>query len=169
MMTSVSVQKVNRDEKAAVPVFEEFSGRFDEIQKRAFELFEKRMCAAEQANEDWLRAEQEVLGSPAVEFADKGNAYELRVALPGFDARDVQVIVTEDEVIVHAVSKKERQSEKEDVLWTELRDGDIYRRIHVPTPIEAGKIEATLEQGILRITAPKFVDAREKALVVIAA
>ena len=165
-MPNVSVRNVKEGERAAVPVFNKSFERFDQIQKRAFELFEKRNCEPGHAVEDWLMAEKEILGSSAPEFSDNGNSYEFRVELPGFDVRDVRVIATADEVIVHAATEKERQLEEEDGLWTELRSSDVYERIQAPNPIEPGKVEAALEQGVLRITAPKLIATKEKVLAI---
>lgn len=161
-MPSVKVQTVSDQEKPAVPIFEEFGKRLDEIRRRAYELFEKRGSEIGRALEDWFKAEREVVGSPPAEFADKGGAYELQIALPGFDVKDVNVTAAGDEIIVKAASREEKKSEEGKVLWTEFSSNDLYRRFQAPNLIDTDKTTATLEKGMLHIHAPK-AEVKEKA------
>jgi HSP20 family protein len=168
-MPNVMVHKVNEQEKAAVPIFDELAKRLDEIRQRAFELFETRGRDIGHAVEDWIKAEREILRSPAAEFTEKGNAYEFRIALPGFDVNDVQVTAAPDEIIVKAASKQEKKSEEDKVLWTDFTSKNVYRRFQTPDPIDADKTTATLDKGLLRITALKAAAVKEKTISVRAA
>src|SRR5215471_16063843 len=156
-MANVEVQKFNGD-KSRFPIFAELAKRFDSVRRRAFELFETRGRGDGNDLEDWLKAEREMLGSCPSELKDTGNAFETQIALPGFDAKDVQVTASEDELIVRAGSKKETKSESDNVLWTEFSSCDIYRRIPLPSSVDAEKTTASLENGILQITAPKVAE-----------
>lgn len=167
-MPNVTVQTVNGSEKR-LPVFDEIAKRFDAVRNRAFELFETRGCEIGNGLDDWLKAEREILGSPIAELAEKDSAYELQVALPGFDVKDVQVTATPAEIIIHAASNQEKKTEKENLLWTEFASSDVYRQVQIPNPIDADKTTATLEKGLLRITAPKAVEAQKKPVAINAA
>lgn len=168
-MPNVEIQKVKDGQRAVLPFFQEFEKRFNEIQNRAFELFENGGRRFGSDMDNWLKAEREVFGSPAAELADKGDAYELQMALPGFDPKEVEVTATPDELIVHATSSQEKKSEKKDVLWSEFTSSDLYRRIPAPTPLNTEGATATLEKGVLRITAPKAAEAKPKAVAIKAA
>ncbi len=167
-MPNVAIQKMNGSEKK-LPIFEEIAKRFEEVRHRAFELFENRGCQGGRGLEDWLHAEREILGSPAAELAEKDGAYELLVALPGFDVKDVRVTATPTEIIVHASSSQEKKSEKNTVLWTEFGSNDVYRQLQIPNSIDADKTTATLEKGVLRITAPKAIQTEKQLIAVKAA
>jgi len=167
-MANVVVQKTDTSEKH-LPILDEIAQRFEEVRRRAFELFENRGCEIGRGLEDWLKAEREILGSPAAQLAEKDSSYELQVALPGFDAHDVQVTATPSEIIVHAASSKEKKSGKENLVWTEFAANDVYRQVHTPKQINADKTTAVLEKGLLRITAPKAVQAEKKSIAVTAA
>ena len=168
-MPNVEIQKVKDGQKDGLPFFQEFEKRFNEIRNRAFELFENRGRRFGSDLEDWLKAEQEIFGSPAAELADKGNEYELKMALPGFDPRDVQVTATPDEIIIHAVSSTEKKSDKGNVLWSEFTSSDVYRRVPAPTTLNTEGITATLEKGVLNITARKAAEPTLKSIAVKAA
>ena len=91
----------------------------------------------------------------------KDGAYEIQIALPGFEVKEVEVTATPTEVLVHAATKEERKTQKGAVLWTEFGSNDVYRRFQVPNPINVDKVTATLENGILKINAPEAVKPKE--------
>jgi HSP20 family molecular chaperone IbpA len=163
-MPNVAVEKVNGGGKEAIPLFEEFAKRFEGVRQRAFELFEKRGGEIGHSIEDWIKAERELLRSPAAEFTDKGSGYELKIALPGFEVKDIQVTAAPDEIIVKAASRQEKKSEEDKVLWTEFSSSDLYRRFETPGPIDVEKTKATLEKGLLCITVPKAAEIKEKTV-----
>lgn len=168
-MPNVEIQKVKDSEKTGLPIFQEFEKRFGQIRNRAFELFETRGRELGHELEDWFKAEREIFGSPVSELVDKGNAYELQMALPGFDSRDIEVTATPDELIIHASSEQQKKSDKENVLWSEFTSSDVYRRVPAPTSLNSEGATATLEKGILRITAPKAQETKSKSIAVKAA
>jgi len=153
MSGKVEVHKVDTGGKLA-PIFEEIGKRFDDVRRRAFEFFQKRGEPGDPLD-DWLKAEREIMGWAAAELIEKEGAYQAEVALPGFDAKEVEVTVTPTEIVVHAVSKEEKHGEEKNVVWTEFGSRDLYRRLEAPGPIDTEKTTATIEKGMLRIVAPK--------------
>jgi HSP20 family molecular chaperone IbpA len=161
-MSQVAIKKVSDAAgKKMLPIFEEIEKRCDAVQRRAFELFEKRGRELGHEVEDWLKAEHELMGWPAAELVEKQGAYEMEITLPGFEAKDVEVTATPTEVIVHAAIEEEKKTEKENVVWTEFGSNDVYRRFEVPNPINVDKVTAKLDKGILHINAPEVAKPRE--------
>jgi HSP20 family protein len=159
-MSQIAITKAKETERQTLPIFGELAKRFAAIQRRAFDLFEKRGRELGHDLEDWLKAEHELLGWPAAELVEKDGAYQVEITLPGFAPKDVEVTAMPDEMIVHAAMHKEKKTEKENVLWTEFGSNDVYRRFGLPNPIDIDKVTANLEGGLLRITAPKIVQAK---------
>lgn len=151
-MSHVAIKKVN-DNNKTLPIFAEMAKRFEAIQKRAFDLFEKRGGEPGRSLEDWLCAEREVLGWPAAELTEKDGVYTVEIALPGFQSKDVEVTATPSEIMMHAVTSAEKKTQKGDVLWTEFGSNDVYRRFEVPQPIDVEHVTARLDNGILYIQA----------------
>jgi HSP20 family protein len=162
-MTQVAVKKVNNGSKETLPVFGELAKRFDAIERRAFDLFEGRGRELGRELEDWLKAEHEVLGWPAAELSEKDGAYQVQIALPGFEAKEVEVTATPSEIVVHAAAKQEKRGEKDKVLWSEFGSNDVYRRFELPNPIHADNVTANIENGILQIKAPEIAKPKEAA------
>ncbi len=164
-MSNVAVQKVENEALKTLPVFEQIEKRIENVRRRAFELFERRGCEFGRDLEDWLKAEREVFGWPAAEMIEKGKEYEFQMALAGFDAEDVGVTASPLEIIVHAQNESEKKTEESNVVWTEFGSNDVYRQFGIPEPIDVDKTRATLDKGILRITAVKAAAAKEKPIV----
>jgi len=164
-MAQVAITKVKDAEKKALPVFDEIAKRLEAVQRRAFELFEKRGREDGHELEDWFKAEQELFGSAAAELTEKNGVYEIGVTLPGFEAKDVEVTATPAEVVIHAATQKEKKSEKDNVLWTEFGSDDVYRRFQVPNAINVDQVTAKLDNGLLRVIAPKIANAKEPQMV----
>ncbi len=160
-MPQVAITKVNDTEKKTLPVFGEIAKRLQGVQRRAFDLFEKRGRELGHEWEDWFKAEHELFGWPAAELSEKDGAYGLEITLPGFEAKDVEVTVTPNEVIVHAATEKESKTQKDNVLWTEFGSNDVYRRFDVPNAINVDQVTAKLDNGILRVNAPEIVKPKQ--------
>jgi HSP20 family protein len=160
-MAQVAVTRVNDAEKKTLPVFGEIAKRLEGVQRRAFDLFEKRGGELGHELEDWFKAEHELLGWPAAELTEKDGAYELEITLPGFEVKDIEVTATPNEVIVHAATEKEKKTQKDNVLWTEFGSNDVYRSFDVPNAINVDQVTAKLDNGILRVNAPKTAKPKE--------
>jgi HSP20 family protein len=154
-MSDVTVQKVDDNARKTLPVFEQIEKRIDDVRRRAFELFEGRGRGFGHDLEDWLKAEQEVLGSLAAEVAENDTEFQYQIALPGFDAKEVEVTASPSEIIVHAQTKAEKKSEKSNVIQTEFSSNEVFRRFETSQPINVENIKATMDKGNLRIMAAK--------------
>lgn len=158
-MPNVHIQRDIEGERT-LPVFTEIFDRMEAVRQKAFELFEGRGGELGHELEDWIAAERAVMGWPAAELKDKRTAYEVEVTLPGFTAKEVEVTATNNEIIVHAASHHEKKGEDDTVLWSEYGSNDVYRRFDLPKAVDAERVTAHLDNGILHVMAPK-VEQRE--------
>jgi HSP20 family protein len=160
-MPQVAVTKLNDEEKKTQPIFGEIARRLEAVQQRAFDLFEKRGREVGHELDDWFRAEHELLGRSTAELAEQDRSYQVQVALPGFEAGDIEVTATPTGLIVHAAAEKQNETEENSVLWTEFGSSDVYRRFEVPIAINVDQVTAKLDNGILQINAPKVTKGKE--------
>ena len=168
-MANVTIQKVENVGSKPLPIFELIEKRLDDVRRQAFRLFEDRGYQLGHELDDWIKAEHEVFGWPAAELAEKDGKYEAEITLPGFDPSEVQVTATPSEIIVHAETKHEKRTEKQNVLWSEFGSNDVYRRFELPARIDVDKTSATLDKGMLHIVAAKAPVAQTKPVDVRAA
>ena len=168
-MANVAVEKIESKEVKPLPLFEELEKRFDEVRKRAFDLFEKRGGELGHALDDWLRAEHEVMGWPAAELRETDKQFDIELTLPGYEPKDVQVTATPTEVNVHARVEEEKKGEEAKVVWSEFSSNDVFRHFSFPEGIDVDNVKASLEKGMLHVTAMKKTPANVRPIEVKAA
>jgi len=168
-MATVAVQKIEDKGTKPLPLFQDIEKQMDQVRQRAFELFERRGCELGHAMEDWLKAEHEVMGWPAAEMDERDGKYELKMTLPGYEAKDIEVTATPSEIVVHANVETEKKTEAEKCLWTEFQSNDVCRRFELPETIDVEKVTANLDKGMLHVTAAKMPTAQARPIEVRAA
>jgi HSP20 family protein len=97
--------------------------------------------------------------------------YVVEALLPGVKPEDVKITALRDTITIHATMKPLRQpKEKTDKAGFYVRqeryEGEMSRTIELPTEIDAEKIIATYEHGMLTLHAPKVEAAKPKQITV---
>lgn len=153
-MTQVAIHKYSDQETMSPSLLERAQTMMDAIRHRAFELFEHRNDSNRSELDDWLQAEREVTWSPA-ELIDEEKAFQARIALPGFEAGEIEVSATPDAIIIEAGAYHTHEGQDENVCFCEFCGKNVFRRVDLPSTVDVDKVTASLDKGILRVTAPK--------------
>jgi len=153
-MANVTVEKVNESRVESPSLIQKLESIAERIRRRAYEIFEHRGTDGS-ALDDWLQAERDLTLKPQSELIEKDTKYEVRIAAPGFQASEASVTVLPDSVIVTAESTHKHEEKDGQVYLCEFGGKSLYRRIDLPKPISVDKVTASLDDGILRITAQK--------------
>jgi len=99
---------------------------------------------------------------PAMEIVEKDNALLVTAELPGVNKNDVNITL-EDGVLTITGEKKEETEQGKDGsryhMW-ERKYGSFKRAFTLPKEIDAEKITATFENGILSVVLPKTEKAK---------
>lgn len=91
--------------------------------------------------------------APRVDIYETGDHYVLVADMPGVAKRGLEILLDKNELSIGG--QVEAPSPKGDQLYHETTSRD-YRRTFVLDPeIDAEKIEAQLDQGVLTLTLPK--------------
>lgn len=99
-----------------------------------------------------------------VDLWETSDAYFLRADLPGLTADDIDINVTADTVSITGEMKPAQDVSKDGWLRQERRHGRFQRAFTLPTQLEANKIEATFENGVLHLVLPKAEAVRPKQI-----
>ena len=114
------------------------------------------------------RSISDVMGSdfsvtvPSVNITEEKDNIKLELAAPGMDKNDFNISIDKDQLIISA--EKEKQSEeKEENKWTrkEFNFSSFKRSFHLGEDINIEKIDASYENGILKLVLPKKEEAKE--------
>ena len=143
------------------PIVNQIGKLCEAVQHKAFELFEKRGFTPGQDLEDWFRAERELLSAPPSELVETENEMELRVALPGFELKDIQVTALPNQFFVQASAKKQKKEEGK-VHWSQFSSKEVCRRVDLPAAIDVNSTKALFANGMLTISADKAEMAKPK-------
>lgn len=122
---------------------------------------------------------------PAVNVRETDDALVVEAELPGLDASAVDVSVSGDELVLTGsrpggspaeagsccggacdteTDAAPRGTEGRKVVWhlRERGTGSFERRIPLPVPVDAGRVEARLVDGVLSVTCPKLADCQPR-------
>jgi HSP20 family protein len=82
----------------------------------------------------------------------------LLAAIPGMRPKDLELTVHQDTVTISGTLHDVAESEEaKGATWytRELWDGQIRRVLRLPFPVNADDVQATFENGILKVVMPK--------------
>jgi HSP20 family protein len=154
-MANVVVQKIGKDKPAPAPLLKELKDTFERIRKRAFELFESRGRTSGGELEDWIQAERDLFWIPRAELAETGTEFKIRVGVPGMDARNLEVTAQSGEILVRGNTERRIEKRGQGVYYSEFGEKSLFRRFEVPGSIDLDRVTASVENGMLTVTAPK--------------
>ena len=101
---------------------------------------------------------------PPAEIQETPAAIQLKLEVPGMEAKDLDVQVTAEAVSISGERQSETQTEEKGVTRTEFRYGNFRRVIPLPTPIQNDKVQAEYKNGILSLTLPKVEAEKTKVV-----
>jgi HSP20 family protein len=100
--------------------------------------------------------------SPLVDIEEQDDAYVLEAELPGVKREDVNIEVVGNELsITGEIKEKERTGA---LRRRTRRTGRFEYRLRLPDQVDAAKIEASLDQGVLTVKVPKSERAQRQKI-----
>jgi HSP20 family protein len=91
---------------------------------------------------------------PAVDLIRRPSELVLRADLPGVTSDDLRIVVDGATLTISGERQEPAVAEDDSYLREERRRGPFSRSLAVPTPIDAAKIDARLEDGVLEVILP---------------
>jgi HSP20 family protein len=132
---------------------EELEWRFEDIFGRSFLPTAWGRIPTEQR--DW---------APTMEVFEKEDKFVVKAELPGMKKEDIDVSVVGDTLIIKGERKAESEVKEEDYYCCERFYGSFFRSIALPSHVEAEKIEASCEDGVLEVSLPKVPEVKPKKI-----
>jgi len=101
---------------------------------------------------------------PSIDLTETKDKLVVRAELPGLDAKDVDIILTDDILTIRGEKKEEKEEKDEHRYFVERYHGAFERKIKLPTLVKKDKIDATFDKGVLTINLPKSEEAKKKEI-----
>lgn len=135
--------------------FERADNIYEQIARRAFEIFQGNGGIAGGDVDDWLKAEAQILYPLQLEVKKTDAGVSVEAKVPGFEAENLAVGLEGRRLTITGKreSKMERKDEKG--AYEEQTSDEIFRAIALPVDVDPDKATATVKNGILRLQMPK--------------
>jgi HSP20 family protein len=115
------------------------------------------------------RGGQAARWAPAVDIGEDDQKYVITAELPGTRKEDVRVEVHENVLTISGEKRCERdenKDQKEQSRWVERCYGSFSRSFTLPANVAADKVNASFQDGVLRIDMPKAESAKPRQITV---
>jgi HSP20 family protein len=113
-----------------------------------------------------IRKAMEGTWMPAIDLTETEKEFILRAEVPGVPKENLDVHL-EGEVLTLTGHRETKTTEKdENMLWEEREAGKFVRTLRLPKPVEANKVEAVYNDGVLTVRVPKALLAIKNKILI---
>ena len=102
--------------------------------------------------------------APAVDVYEDEHNVTLKIEVPGIDEKDIDVRIENNTLTVHGERKIEKEEKEENYRRVERQYGSFTRTFNLPPTVDAEKVQADYDKGVLKITLPKKAEAKPKQI-----
>lgn len=129
---------------------------------REFDRFFERfgLPALRQAEGDRTRYDF----SPQFEVEEDKTAYHLKFDLPGIPKDQIKIDLHENSLTVSGERKEEKTADSKTQHFSDVFYGSFSKSINFPNTVDAEKVTASYENGILSISIPKSETTRSRQI-----
>ena len=92
---------------------------------------------------------------PKTDVAETDKAFEIHLAVPGMKKEDFNLEVNENYLTISGERKFNNEKNDKNYHTVETYYGSFSRSFRIPENVEASKIQAAYNNGILEVTLPK--------------
>ena len=110
--------------------------------------------------------EREATWGPALDVVEKEDSYIVKASVPGVAPEDVEITLTDNVLTIKGETKEEKEDKQENYHLRERHYGSFVRSITLPATVNADKVEAVNEHGVLTLTLPKSEAVKPKKITV---
>ena len=98
--------------------------------------------------------------NPAVNIKENDKSFDLELAAPGLDKKDFNIEVNDNVLTVSFESKQENEVSEDNYTRREFGYRSFKRSFTLPETVNADKIQAKYENGVLNLNVPKKPEAQ---------
>jgi HSP20 family protein len=134
----------------------------EEMERRFDDVFGRPLLPAV-----WRRIPTMEMGwAPVIDVFEKEDKFMVKAELPGMKEEDIDVSVVGNTLTIRGERTAESEVKEDDYYCCERSYGSFSRSIAVPSNVDAQKIEANYEDGVLEVSLPKKPEVKPKKVTV---
>jgi HSP20 family protein len=102
--------------------------------------------------------------APPVDVYEDEHNITLKIEVPGIEEKDIDVRIENHTLTVHGERKFEKEEKEENFRRVERQYGSFTRSFTLPNTVDAEKVTANYEKGVLKISLAKQAEAKPKQI-----
>lgn len=101
---------------------------------------------------------------PPVNIYDSGEGYMLRAEIPGVSKESLDISCKDNQLVIRGQRTVEAVEASANYHRREREAGQFRRAVTLPQPIDAARVEASYNNGILEIHAPRTEQVKARTI-----
>ncbi|MEE9421173.1 MAG: Hsp20/alpha crystallin family protein [Desulfatiglandaceae bacterium] len=101
---------------------------------------------------------------PAFDISENEKEYVVTAEIPGIDARDLDVTLSDGILTVKGEKKQEKEDKGENYHRVERSYGSFHRSFRIPEKVATEKVDASYKDGVLKLTLLKAETSEPKKI-----
>ena len=102
---------------------------------------------------------------PKMDIIDRDKEILVKAELPGIDKKDLDISITNNQLVIRAKTCHEEKEEKGDYLKQEISKNEIYRSVLLPADVDDdSKVKTSFKDGVLELTIPKHKKSHRRKI-----
>ena len=97
--------------------------------------------------------------TPHMDVKETDKEIVVETELPGIDEKDISLALQDGVLTIRGEKKHEHDEEKENYRVMERRYGSFQRSVRLPDTVDEDKVEASFNNGVLKVSLPKRPEA----------
>lgn len=112
----------------------------------------------------WLNADMGLAFAPRFDVREDTDCFFIKADMPGLKQADVEISLTNQRLCVSGHREDERTEHSKSYSMRERTFGSFSRDFMLPESIDADRIEARMQDGVLEIKVPKRAESKPKKI-----
>ncbi|PZD70977.1 Spore protein SP21 [Acaryochloris thomasi RCC1774] len=100
--------------------------------------------------------------TPAAEFDETDDAYQLKLEVPGLEPDDINIEATAEAISISGERQSETKAQRQ--TRSEFRYGKFQRILPLPGRIKHQDVAADYKNGVLKLTLPKADEEKNRVV-----
>lgn len=98
---------------------------------------------------------ENAMWAPAIELKETDTELVVKAVIPGVEAKDLDVQVSENAVSIMGEHQEEKRTEEKGYFRSELQYGQFQRVVPLPVSVKHDQVQSEFKDGVLTLTLPK--------------
>ena len=156
----VEVKKASPAESAVPEIWGSFRGEMD----RLFDRFARGLGLPSLHRMSDIETGWRSFGfsAPPIDISEDDKTYKISAELPGLDAKDVEVSVSGDRLLLKGEKRQEKEEKNKNYYLSERSYGSFQRSFELPATVDRDKVAAEFSKGVLTITMLKTDEVQKQ-------